>query len=340
MRNTIIVLLLTLTALQGTSQDTQYSQFYANPLYLNPAFAGTGANSRVALNYRLLWPNLPQAFASYSASFDYHAEPINSGFGVLFYRDQEGTANLNNSATAFIYSYDINIERHTVIRPAIQFGYIIRSIDNSKLLFSDQIDFGIDGVPSSDPNLNRIQTENYWDFGTGVLMYNSKYWAGFSAVHLTSPNITFLDEGEDQLRVRYTFHAGGRYPLGKAMFRGDIFPTIAPNLVYKRQGSFQQLEVGASVHLQPMIFGMYYRGLPIKNDFGKLNQDAIILHVGIEYASFEFGYSWDLSISEFDTVNGGGAHEFAIQYGWRMPINKRHHVQHRHVQCPVHLGGG
>ena len=58
-------LLLLLTTLCTTSiwhdlkaQDPQFTQFYANPLYLNPAFAGTARCPRICMNYRNQWPNL------------------------------------------------------------------------------------------------------------------------------------------------------------------------------------------------------------------------------------------------------------------------------------------
>lgn len=342
MRRILMTISFLALVISGRAQDTQYSQFYSNPLYLNPAFAGTGSNTRVAFNHRTLWPNLPEAFASYSASIDYHAEPINSGFGLLVYTDKEGTASLSNTVTSLIYSYDINIEKHTVIRPAVQFGYLFRNIDQSKLIFSDQIEFGLDGVPSIDPNINAIGTQNYWDFGLGVLVYNSNHWFGMSAVHLNRPNITFLNNGQDRLAIRYTLHAGGRYQIGHSVFRerGSIPATIAPNMVYKKQGQFHQIEAGASVHTSPMILGLYYRGFPLKSATGNINHDAIIVHAGVEYRSFEFGYSFDMSISDFNVMDGGGAHEFSIQYGWRLPATPKHNVQHRHVKCPVHLSGG
>ena len=34
---------ITLTYMKLHAQDPQFSQFYANPIYLNPAFAGTYA---------------------------------------------------------------------------------------------------------------------------------------------------------------------------------------------------------------------------------------------------------------------------------------------------------
>ena len=38
------------------AQDPEFTQFYANPLYLNPAFAGTGRCPRIIMNYRNQWP--------------------------------------------------------------------------------------------------------------------------------------------------------------------------------------------------------------------------------------------------------------------------------------------
>ncbi len=34
---------ITLTCMKLNAQDPKFSQFYANPIYLNPAFAGTYA---------------------------------------------------------------------------------------------------------------------------------------------------------------------------------------------------------------------------------------------------------------------------------------------------------
>ena len=47
---------LVFTTETASAQDPAFSQFYANPLYLNPAFAGTNICPRVNLNYRDQWP--------------------------------------------------------------------------------------------------------------------------------------------------------------------------------------------------------------------------------------------------------------------------------------------
>ena len=60
------------------AQDPELTQFYAAPVYTNPALAGSavcqsGAAGRLAINYRNQWPNLPGTFRSYCVSWDQHS---------------------------------------------------------------------------------------------------------------------------------------------------------------------------------------------------------------------------------------------------------------------------
>ncbi|MEO9872985.1 PorP/SprF family type IX secretion system membrane protein [Ekhidna sp.] len=336
MKNLWIYISCMTYALISGAQDAQYSQFYSNPIYLNPAFAGTAPDTRAVFIHRIQWPNLPQAFSNSTASIDYNAGNINSGFGAIVSSEQEGTAGLRNTTAAFIYSYEANLNNKVVVRPAIKFGYSFRDIDRSKLVLGDQVDFGVDGTPSQDPQINSIRLKNHWDIGTGILIYTKKNWFGVGIDHLTRPNRSLL-EGEDNLPIRYSFHIGSRYPLQKLVNIGTIVPSIAPSILYRRQGQFQQIDAGASVHLQPIIIGLYYRGMPLlKNDFGRLNQDAIILVTGVEYYNFEFNYSFDLNLSKLDPVSGGGAHEFSLVYNFKMPKDPYKTPNNRKkLSCPT-----
>ena len=68
-----IISFLFLVSFCGTiaiAQEPTFTQFYANPLYLNPAFAGSNKCPRVNLNYRNEWPNLSGNYVTYSASYD------------------------------------------------------------------------------------------------------------------------------------------------------------------------------------------------------------------------------------------------------------------------------
>ncbi|MEZ7930391.1 MAG: type IX secretion system membrane protein PorP/SprF, partial [Flavobacteriales bacterium] len=74
----IIGIILSTSAL---AQDPEFSQFYSNPLYLNPAFAGSNNCPRVALNYRNQWPAISGSFVTQSVSYDQRLG-YNKGAGI------------------------------------------------------------------------------------------------------------------------------------------------------------------------------------------------------------------------------------------------------------------
>src|SRR5688500_10120908 len=98
----LVVALVTACALilggNGTAnaQDPQFSQFYAAPLYLNPAFAGSTNQARAGINYRNQWPAIDANFTTMSFFADYFIEDKNSDVGLLVTRDREGLAGLRS----------------------------------------------------------------------------------------------------------------------------------------------------------------------------------------------------------------------------------------------------
>ncbi|MEN9512181.1 MAG: hypothetical protein RLZZ370_2000, partial [Bacteroidota bacterium] len=85
------------------AQDPELSQFYAAPMYTNPAMAGSafcqaGAAGRVALNYRNQWPSLPGTFRSFAASWDQHIPDLGGGLGIMAFRDVAGTGLLTTTS--------------------------------------------------------------------------------------------------------------------------------------------------------------------------------------------------------------------------------------------------
>src|SRR4051812_14773105 len=93
------LLILIFVGLSGTAlaQDPEFTQFYANPLYLNPAFAGSTRCPRIALNYRNQWPALSGTYVTYSASYDQYVDALGGGIGLLVLNDKAGEGTLSTS---------------------------------------------------------------------------------------------------------------------------------------------------------------------------------------------------------------------------------------------------
>src|SRR5947207_14303438 len=98
---------LIVAGLQVRAQDPQFTQFYANPLYLNPAFAGSAHCPRINLNYRNQWPALQGQFVTASFSYDQQIPSISSGIGLIVLTDNAGERTLNTATFSGVYAYQV-----------------------------------------------------------------------------------------------------------------------------------------------------------------------------------------------------------------------------------------
>src|SRR5882672_3132497 len=111
------------------SQDPQFSQYYQAPLFLNPGFTGITQQQRIAANNRIQWPNLPQAFTTYAASYDIWVDELKSGFGLLATTDKMGSAGWRTTTANLMYSYKVRICDKVVFSPGLSFGYGVHGLD-------------------------------------------------------------------------------------------------------------------------------------------------------------------------------------------------------------------
>lgn len=332
--STFVVSLMLIFSAQG--QDPQFSQYYAAPLYLNPGFVGSTEQYRASVNYRAQWPNLPQTFATYAFAFDYNMARLNSGFGILMTTDKAGTSSLRNTNAGFLYSYKINLNNKWIISPGFNFSFTIRDIDYSKMLFPDQ--FSNDGsgtLPTSPGGLpgSRVEKIQYFDFASGILIYNPKAWFGFSAHHIPQPNNSMFG-GEDQLPVKYTVHGGIKIPLYNGPRSVGILPSISPSFIYKGQGGFDQLDLGLNFNYNPIVAGLWYRGIPIKQEVDdRTSRDAVAFIMGLRFDLIQFAYSYDVTVSRLGP-NTGGAHEISLIYEFTYHNTHRVKRKEKFMPCP------
>ncbi len=323
---------------RAQAQDPQFTQFYAAPLYLNPGFTGATGEGRLAANYRNQWPGLDANFVTYSFSYDQYFDRIRSGFGLLLKRDEQGggsTSPLISTDASLLYSYMIPLNDRWAIQAGLQLGYGFRDLNFGSLTFGDQIgDNGPNGNPTGETFANdRI---GYFDVSTGAVLYSNNFWFGFSAKHLNQPNLSFTNE-TDELDMRMSLHAGYKIPFGTASGRNDRDHSITPAIMYLSQGKFDQLSIGTYVNYEPLLLGLWYRGLPIKTDeeFTGINQDAIAVVLGFQVSNLSIGYSYDYTVSRLTNANTQGAHEISLTYSFRQKeTGRRKGINYPPVTCP------
>jgi type IX secretion system PorP/SprF family membrane protein len=134
------ILVFTVFLFDLKAQDPQFTQFYANPLYLNPAFAGTARCPRISMNYRNQWPNLSGNYVTYSVAGDLHVDALAGGLGILVTTDDQAHGTLKTTNASLIYSYQAVINREFSLKFGLQATYMQKSLDAQNLHFGDMID--------------------------------------------------------------------------------------------------------------------------------------------------------------------------------------------------------
>lgn len=304
------------------AQDAHFSQFYANPMYLNPAFAGVSKCPRLNLNYRNQYPVL-NVYQTYSASFDQYVEPLNGGVGIMLMRDEAGDGAFSTTDASLVYSYHLKASRKFSILAGFQGTYRQIAIDWESFTFPDEIDPYYGFVrETSEPNPGS-NTVSAFDLTAGLIGYTERFYFGFVASHLTQPDVSFFVQ--DRLPLKFTAHMGFTIPLGRKRLVTDLQNYLIPNIVYQVQGPYDQITTSLAFSRGDFKGGLGFRS-------STTNPDALVILVG--YTPLEgnwgFGYSYDYTISSIAN-NFGGAHEISLSY--QLPCRTRV-KRTKAISCP------
>jgi type IX secretion system PorP/SprF family membrane protein len=311
-------------SLCSVAQDPSFSQFYSNPLYLNPAFAGSNHNGRIGGNYRNQWPRIPGKWITYNAFGDIYTPPFSGGLGFIAMQDVAGEGLLSTSSFGLIQSFERPIPKVVRIRAGYNVSVISKKVDWSRLTFSDQLDptkgniYETKAVPSNG--------KTFVDFAAGFILDFPRFRIskseltntfGMSFNHLTQPNQSLTGGTAAPLPLKTTIHynlvisTGGSTPGEKTLY-------VSPNFIYEKQNEYRTFNFGFYVTKDPMIAGIFFRKKEVANF---RDSDALILYVAVrsdinKSATMRLGYSYDLTVSGL-APNTMGAHELSIVFEWK-----------------------
>lgn len=314
-RSIAAVLALALGVCLAHAQDPVFSQFYAAPTLLNPAFAGMTRAPSITLNHRSqnvgFVGSVP--YQTYAASYGQFVARVNSGFGVSVMADEAGEGVVQTLAATAYYAYQVRVDDERLFRIGLSAGIQQRRLDWDRLLFFDQFD-AITGATDGSGNINPTQERRpddlsvlFPDFGAGILYAGKFAYAGLTVDHLTTPDDRIVNRGPDGFYrgypLRISLHAGAQIALDGDVAQPKAF--VVPNVLYTNHGPFDQLNAGAYVGYGALFGGAWFR-----HGFG--NGDAVIGTVGVEWDMYQFGYSYDLTVSALNAASAG-SHEVSLQ---------------------------
>lgn len=324
------------------AQDPQLSQMYAAPLLINPAFAGIDNQSNVHFTHRNQWPGLNANYQFSALSANIALGNQKSGLGILVTSDKQ-FLNLQTTQFGLQYGHHIDLGEDIRLSAGIQTDLFMRSLDASQFVFADQFrSVGYGFMPSSnDPIYAALRSKHQFiDLSSGALLNLRNSWIGLTAHHINRPDKSIFNGTDDQLNTKFGIQMGTKIIFEDPYLnRTTSNPwankevSISPVVHYKKQGKFDQLDMGAYLTISPLVAGLWYRGVPITNN--NQNRESLIFLLGYRLESFSVGYSYDMTISKLG-ASAGGAHELSIAYVLDLDLSrsKRTKLLNSKLACP------
>ncbi len=306
-------MLLAGTAMRGNAQvDPHFSQYYADPLWLNPALTGAfDGDIRLSSNFRDQWTGLSDGYKTGGLTMDFRpTQKVGIGLNIL--NQAAGTAGYNYFTAGISFSYNIAVADGGLkkLHFGVEAGLINRSFDPSKLQLDDQYNPGV-GFDPNMPSFETFSASNAvsFDSSVGVFYYDAdptskaKIFGGISVAHLTDEKDPFAADGlQTKLPMRFTIHGGVKIAATDNI-------DVTPNLIYIRQQQNQIKAAGAysEFKLQDdsgLILGAMYR----------IN-DAAVADIGYHLNNMVVGISYDFTTSALNTATSGqGGFELSLNY--------------------------
>jgi len=335
-KNSLLLLLaiIFLTNQALLAQDTQYSQFYGNPVYMNASLTGSHSGTyRISSAYRNQWAqSLDDPFTSFTVAGDFKINlnenkkfPDFAGAGIIFSADQVAAFNYNTYQIGLLAAFHKSLsDRHsTYLSTGILLGLGQRSVNYNNLRFEDQFN-GQNAYPFPTNEILPANNFAYPDLGFGLNFSttpkkNTGIYIGASYYHLNEPLISFY--GKDQnigvvnqnlvLYSRLAIHAAGSIPLNNLL-------VVLPRVIYNSQGPHGSITFGANLRRQIyeaeasfVHFGAWMRSSKSLTIFQPTD---VTLFVGFELKGLLIGLSYDIYLREIAGQVGTGTLEFTISY--------------------------
>jgi type IX secretion system PorP/SprF family membrane protein len=319
MRKILLSLIIAAIGLTAHAQDPHFSQFFASPLTLNPAFTGKfDGEWRLAVNHRDQWPSIPKAYVTSSASFDMGLMkdklPQGDVFGIGVSGLTDASANsqlkLNYGSLSLSYHKALDEDGYNTIGAGFQGTYSSLVLDQSKLTFETMLAQNGFTNESGRETLQNGNNQSYFDMNAGVLFSgssngNNNYYAGVSIYHVNRPKVGFKDANY-QLASRVTVHGGGTLPISDVLsFNGSAIYQVQAKASETTLGGALSYNVnGDEVNPSNVFIGSWVRF-----------NDAVIPYIGLEVNGLRIGASYDVNISSLKSATASrGGSEFSIIY--------------------------
>ncbi|SMO67885.1 PorP/SprF family type IX secretion system membrane protein [Solitalea koreensis] len=292
------------------AQDPHLSQYYASPIFLNPALTGlTDGEYRLIGNNKTQWNQITNPYRTFGLSYDI---PVNRfGFGLLIMNQKAGDGGYSNLNTYGSISYNVRFgaNSNTYLYFGMQGGLIQKRFDSNQLYFDDQYipGLGLDRAQQTGEIMEN-NTSMYPDVNSGIFIFDGNplssinTFAGYSISHILEPQESFFGTSY-YLPRRHTVHGGARIKMSENF-------NLIPHALFMFQKNAKEAALG--------LYGEYHfintpASLLLGTTF-RVN-DAVVAYTGLQFKDFLLGVSYDINSSSLENASQGkGGLEITLSF--------------------------
>lgn len=305
MKNILIIVFTFGLCLSGFSQqEAQFSQYYNNPYFFNPAAGGITKTIQFDFGYRRQWLGIegtPQSFYATGHSevsfnskkevldeFNSDGESIFEGpqrvigknkhvMGGRMLSDEIGPFQKTSAMAS--YAYHLRFSKTTMLSLGVSAGISNLGIRSDKVILLDQDDLEYSNFLANNSN------QTIFDLNAGIAFYGDRFHFGLSSTQLLKNDLVI-----DQVVTQSQF---GRHWFLYGMYD---FPIKTTDIVI--QPHFMAQVIGNAPFSFNLGTKFLYQGRYWANVSYRIN-DALNFAVGLNFAQrFTFGYAYDVAMGE------------------------------------------
>lgn len=300
MKKIFFTLFFGFSALAAFAQEQAiYSQYHVFPVLVNPGYTGFEDQHQFIANYRSSWTTFPEKPSTYTLMYN---GPVGDklALGGALFSDNAGKVSTTKLQINYAFRFQIKKMR---IGLGLSTEFLNRKADAG--LLNDPLVERNDDVLES-----LVDGQQIFDASIGAYaIHDDKLFFGLS---LPNTIRTRLDEapvdgdetGGGSLLEHYIFQMGYKFDMQDQNFK--LIPSITMRKV--RDTPYQiDLNLQGRFLDEKLIAGLTFR---------PGSSGAAVCMLGTKVNSFQFFYSYDLSLSNFQRYTGG-SHELSVAFTFK-----------------------
>lgn len=332
---TLFSVLLFCLLISGTAaaQDKLFTQAFAHPVDINPAFSGAIAGRyRITMAYRDQWRSIVESpfttmglYGDIKISNEQSDDYFGAGFSLI--ADRTAIFNVNQNIISLYGSYHkaLNADKQQYLSAGLNFGIAQRNMNYENIYFNDQFN-GLDQYSLTTAEILPSNNFAFMDLGLGVsfmtgLSDYSNLSLGISVDHIPGSSISFYNHSIDQ-EIEYpdaTIYRKITTYVSMELASNEYI-SILPRFIWQQEGPYQMISAAALVKFdisnyddKALHFGGGFR--LNQTSTSSLKPTAVYILTAFELEGLLIGLSHDITTTSLGSLSPGrGAFELSISF--------------------------